>query len=152
MTRMYMNAQSLFTRHMTMELGFIPTRGIFAFQSSDHTSRTISHCSKNHSLSIIKESQRINYTTFATPCKGGFESFLLSSILHLCWKNMGFASPHQQLRRQIIQLSKVNSLTGKCCSCLSRNTHIISHPTLNVKGVGKVFHFFVQSTLTSTPW
>lgn len=95
-----MNTQSLHlsTKHMTMELGFIPTRGIFALRSSVHTSRTISQCSKNHSqlskvkifhddllitmmiYSSLKESQRINYTTFATPCKEGFESFSFFSL------------------------------------------------------------------------
>ena len=48
---------SLSTKHMTMELGFIPSRGIFALRSSVHTSRTISQFSQKitHSqLSKVK--------------------------------------------------------------------------------------------------
>ena len=47
----------LSTKHMTMELGFIPTRGIFALRSSVHTSRTTSQFSQKitHSqLSKVK--------------------------------------------------------------------------------------------------
>ena len=99
----------------------------------------------------LKESQRINYTTFATSCKVRFESFSFFLRIAQIVKppdSRPLIHRHQRKTRPDkaqsfliacpllgivirIQLSKVNSLTGKCCSCFTQrfNYTISSFPT-----------------------
>ena len=160
-----MNTQSLplSTKHMTMELGFIPSRGIFALRSSDHTSRTISQFSQKsltlncqrskHFMMLyasLKESQRINYTTFSTSCKWGMEKFFIFSTHRKSSNHLTLDLWFIVIRGRLVQTSSVfpyrmpitghrNSYSiikgqipyGKCCSCFTQrfNYTISSFPT-----------------------
>ena len=100
-----MNTQSLplSTKHMTMELGFIPSRGIFALRSSDHTSRTISQFSQKITHSQLSKVKTFHDALRITRCFTHHSKNRNASIIPhspcVCkgvWKSFSFFSTHRK--------------------------------------------------------